>query len=279
MTHEFADLTELVAREEKGYVCLHGYLGNWSHLSKRLSFAGLKDPAQRQEIQLISNPTKDDQEASAKHQYFKGIHAHSPVLVKGFLSRRNDKTGVEERDADPKLAQLEISVTGANCGIQVLNDFPVDNVMKDETHFPASQRHLQYRNDVGLRQALELRANIQNVCRAVLSSFNDTIEIETPLLFKSTSEGAREFLVPTRRKGFAYALPQSPQQFKQVLMASGIPGYFQFARCFRDEDLRSDRQPEFTQVHLSISRVISALTLPPSSISNWDLQIVRKSST
>lgn len=133
--------------------------------------------------------------------------------------------------------------------MQSLNSFPKDIIMTEDTHFLPDQRHLQLRTDRSARIALWSRAIAARMCRKHLDDVTPRfVEIETPVLFKSTPEGAREFLVPTRRKGLAYALPQSPQQYKQMLMASGFTRYYQFARCFRDEDLRADRQPEFTQV-------------------------------
>lgn len=145
------------------------------------------------------------------------------------------------------MSHLEIQVTS----VRQLNQVPRDLIATADTVFPPEQRHLQFRTDQKLRQRLEYRAQVARLCRQYLTRVSFQ-EVETPLLFKSTPEGAREFIVPTRQKGLAYALPQSPQQYKQVLMASGVSRYFQFAKCFRDEDLRADRQPEFTQVrHIS----------------------------
>ena len=226
-------------------VTLVGYLSKWNHISKKLSFASLKDSSQKRCVQLISTPSQDDPQAIIAHETVRTLRPNSPVYVRGYLQI---KQKADKSHSVHKLDRYEISLNGVGAELKSLNDFPVDTIMKPETQFGMHQRHLQLRNDSDIREALYTRSKMQDCCRSILQPHGSFAEIETPLLFKSTPEGAREFIVPTRRKGYAYALPQSPQQFKQILMASGIPGYFQFAKCFRDEDLREDRQPEFTQV-------------------------------
>lgn len=221
-------------------VVLHGYLGSLSKLSKNLCFAPLVSKDHDHSVQIISTAKFND-DTRISHAKIRSIPANSPVIVEGLVKPR--QSSKQDLGEIQKIKDVEIELHT----IRSLNTFPSDIILTHETRFPAEQRHLQLRTGKALREALAFRAKAASICRELLDDQGFT-EVETPLLFKSTPEGAREFLVPTRNKGHAYALPQSPQQYKQILMASGIPKYYQLARCFRDEDLRADRQPEFTQV-------------------------------
>lgn len=244
-------VAEIPARE----VCLHGYLGSRDDTSKGVSFVPLHDPAIERRLQIVATSNSLEKGDDNVLGILRSIKAKTPVVVRGFLKRRPKAQQNFQHSSDKmrgSLDNFELELRG----IQILNEFPPD-VIHPHVEPQPGQRHLQIRMKKHISDGLRLRHEIAHLCRQVLYLELGSMEVETPLLFKSTSEGAREFIVPTRRKGLAYALPQSPQQFKQILMASGIRNYFQFARCFRDEDLRADRQPEFTQVYMPPRRSLA----------------------
>jgi len=182
----------------------------------------------------------------------KELRSEWVVAISGTVNERPEKMvkeGVLNGD-------IELEITN----IEVLNkaETPVFELDKDtrevgeETRL--KYRYLDLRTD-RMRKNIVARHNVISFIRSHLNSL-DFLEIETPLLTKSTPEGARDYLVPSRLyPGHSYALPQSPQQYKQLLMAGGFERYFQIARCMRDEDLRGDRQPEFTQMDMEMSFV------------------------
>jgi aspartyl-tRNA synthetase len=173
------------------------------------------------------------------------------IQVTGAVSRR------PEGNENPALATGDIEVIAQT--VEVLSaaatlPFQLDEHMDVGEDVRLKHRYLDLRR-TGPAQALRLRSKVNQTAREVLLA-QDFVEVETPTLTRSTPEGARDFVVPARlRPGAWYALPQSPQLFKQLLMVAGFERYFQIVRCYRDEDFRADRQPEFTQLDLEMSFV------------------------
>lgn len=172
------------------------------------------------------------------------------IEVKGKVNERPEKN----RQADKLNGNIELEILE----ITVLNEsetLPFD-ILKD-TREVGEEVRMKYRyvdlRSERMQRNLRMRSEVFSLMRNYFRDRNFT-EIETPILTKSTPEGARDYLVPSRlEKGYFYALPQSPQQYKQLLMTSGVEKYFQFPKCMRDEDTRGDRQPEFTQLDVEIS--------------------------
>ena len=182
--------------------------------------------------------------------------AHS--LRSEFCLKITGEVGLRpEGNANPNLPSGEIEVVATD--VEVLSaaaalPFPIDDHIDVGEEARLKHRYLDLRR-TGPAAALRLRSKVNKAARDVLDR-HDFVEIETPTLTRSTPEGARDFLVPARLKpGSWYALPQSPQLFKQLLMVAGMERYFQIARCYRDEDFRADRQPEFTQLDIEMSFV------------------------
>jgi aspartyl-tRNA synthetase len=183
-------------------------------------------------------------------------HTHAAELGREFVVRVWGVVRARpEGMINPKIATGEIEVEGTR--IEILNraktpPFPIAEGDKVDETIRMKYRYLDLRREQMQRNII-LRAKVTKFIRDYLYE-RDFVEIETPILFKTTPEGARDYLVPSRvHPGKFYALPQSPQQLKQLLMVAGYERYFQIARCFRDEDQRGDRQPEFTQLDMEMS--------------------------
>ena len=234
-THTCGELTLLEVGQS---VTLIGWVAKRRNFGS-LVFIDLRDRAGITQVVFDENLSKEI--INVRNEYI--------LQVKG--------TVVERKDKNPKLATGEIEIKAE--AVKIVNTAETTPIIiADETDALEDTR-LKYRY-LDLRRSclqsnLMLRHHVTMITRNYLSNLG-FLEIETPILCKSTPEGARDYLVPSRiSKGKFYALPQSPQIYKQLLMVGGLEKYFQIARCFRDKDLRADRQPEFTQIDIEMSFV------------------------
>jgi len=225
-------------------------LSGWVHSCRDLGgviFLDIRDREGR--TQAVFDPQETD---PALVQQAAKLHSESVITVRGNVRKRPLDT------ANSKIPTGDIEIVVDE--MEVHNHAEVLPFQIDDPETAAKvneERRLQFRyldlRRPDMARNLQLRSKVA-ICTRVFMEEQGFLEVETPTLFKSTPEGAREFLTPSRlAPGQFYALPQSPQQFKQILMCAGVDKYFQLARCYRDEDLRADRQPEFTQIDIEMS--------------------------
>jgi aspartyl-tRNA synthetase len=227
-------------------------LGGWVHRRRDLGglvFIDLRDRAGL--VQLSCNPAWTPSDVMARAA---GLGAETVVLVHGTVELRPEPS----RDQAMVSREVELHVTGLEV-VGPAQTPPIPVARKEKEDLPAEELRLRHRvldlRRPELQRNLLLRHRLMQATRRYFDHLG-FLEIETPILTKPTPEGARDYLVPSRvHRGEFFALPQSPQLYKQLLMVAGLDRYFQIARCFRDEDLRADRQPEFTQIDVEASFV------------------------
>jgi aspartyl-tRNA synthetase len=222
-------------------VLLHGWVMKKRDLGGVI-FIDLRDRSGI--IQLIVNPDNKyyDIASNLKSEYV--------IEVNGIIRERTNKnSNLKTGDIEVEVSKLELLNPSEDLPFEISNN----TTALEDTRL--KYRYLDIRRDA-IKDKLITRHKITMAVREYLDN-NGFIEVETPILCRSTPEGARDYLVPSRvSKGKFYALPQSPQIYKQLLMVGGIEKYFQIAKCFRDEDLRADRQPEFTQIDMEMSFIV-----------------------
>ncbi len=240
-THKCGELTAEHAEQE---VTLAG----WVH--RRRDHGGVTFMDLRDRFGMVQIVTNSEQFPDA-HKAMEPVRSEWVIQVKGKVNKR------PEGMINPEMSTGEIEVKVSD--VKVLNPAKTPPIYINKEEEIDEQVRLRYRyldlRKERMRRNLILRHQVIKFIRDYLDE-SGFLEVETPILFKTTPEGARDYLVPSRvHPGEFYALPQSPQQLKQLLMVAGMERYFQIARCFRDEDQRGDRQPEFTQLDLEMSFV------------------------